>query len=132
MNYRIAVLSVFMGIVIGSFCIGFEKTDVKKPNSLDAKISDHDKIEKLMGEVAELQKQVATLKQTFETHTHSLRIPDVAKLPNLMECDQTVVGWASTGIHREPVQKVCRQRMSGSISVLVPGKEPAVTSPPLP
>ena len=133
MNYRIAVLSVFVGIAIGSLCIGQGKPTVKSQVTSDVKMSDHDRIEKLLGEVAELQKQLAALTQKYDTHTHQIRNLDVAQLPSSIECDQTIVPWSSTGINREPVFRVCRQLMSGgSISVLVPGKESTATGPPRP
>jgi hypothetical protein len=137
MNYRIAVLSVIMGIAIGSLCIGQGKPAVKSQVASDAKISDHDRIEKLLGEVAELQKKLAALTQKYDTHTHQIRNLDVAQLPSSIECDQTVVQWSSasitTGINRDPVYRVCKQiTPGGNISVLAPGKESAVTGPPRP
>jgi hypothetical protein len=133
MNYRIAVLSIFVGIAIGSLCIGQGKPTAKSPVASDVKMTDHDRIEKLMDEVAELQKKLAALTQQYNPHTHQIRNLDVAQLPSSIECDQTVVQWSSTGINREPVYKVCRQLMSGgNTSVLVPGKESAVTGPPRP
>ncbi len=59
MNYRIAVLSVFVGIAIGSLCIGQGKPTVKSQIASDIKMSDHGRIEKLLGEVAELQNKLA-------------------------------------------------------------------------
>ena len=59
MNYRIAVLSVFVGFAIGSFCIGQGKPTAKSQTASDVKMSDHDRIEKLLGEVAELQNKLA-------------------------------------------------------------------------
>jgi hypothetical protein len=132
MNYRIAVLSVFVGIAIGSLCIGQGKPTVKSQVTSDVKMSDHDKIEKLLGEVAELQKKLAALTPKYDTHTHQIRNLDVAQLPSSIECDQTVVQWSSTSINRDPVYKVCRQLSGGNISVLVPGKESTVTGPPRP
>jgi hypothetical protein len=132
MNYRIAVLSVFVGIAIGSLCIGQGKPTVKSQVTSDVQMSDHDRIEKLLGEVAELQKKLAALTQKYDTHMHQIRNLDIAQLPGSIECDQTIVQWSSTGINRQPTYKVCRQLMSGSISVLVPGKESAVTGPPRP
>jgi hypothetical protein len=130
MNYRIAVLTVFVGIAIGSLCIGQGKPTVKSQIASDVKISDHDRIEKLLGEVAELQNKLAALTQKYDTHTHQIRNQDVAQLPSSIECDQTVVQWSNPGINPEPVYKVCRQLMSGgSIS---PGKKSTVTDPPRP
>jgi hypothetical protein len=132
MNYRIAVLSVFVGIAIVSFCIGQGKPVVKSQVTSDIKMSDHDKIEKLLVEVTELQKKLTALTQECETHTHQLRGLDVAQLPGSIECDQTVVRWAATGIDRGSVDKVCRQLMPGNIRVLVPGKGSIITGPPPP
>jgi hypothetical protein len=130
MSYRIAALSVFVGIAIGSFCIGQGKPTVKSQVAADAKITDHDRIEKLLGEVAELQKKLEALTQKYDAHTHQIRNLDVAQLPSSIECNQTVVQWSATGINREPVYAVCRQLTGGSISVLVPGKESTVTGTP--
>ena len=132
MNYRIVALSVFLGIAIGSFCIGQGKPTAKSQAASDAKMPDHDKIEKLQSEVAELQQKLAELTQKYEAHTHQLRNVGVAQIPGLVECDQTVVQWAATGIRHEPVQRVCRQRMPGDMNVLVSGKELAITGPPNP
>ncbi len=137
MNYRIAVLSVFVGIAIGSLCIGQGKPTVKSQAASDVKISDHDRIEKLLGEVAELQNKLAALTRKFDTHRHQILNQGVARLPNSIVCDQTVVQWSSTsvttGVNRDPAYNVCRQSMpEGSISVLVQGKEPTVTGPPRP
>jgi hypothetical protein len=132
MKYWIALLSILAGIAIASFCIGQGKPAVKNPDASDIKMSDHDKIEKLLGEVVELRKQLTALTRKYDTHTHPLRNLNIASLPGSLECNQTVVGWASTGIHREPVAKVCRQLMTDNMNVLVPGKEPTVTGPPSP
>jgi hypothetical protein len=134
MNYRIAVLAIFVGIAIGSLCIGQGKPPVKSQVASAVKMSDHDSVEKLLGEVAELQKKLAALNQKYDTHTHQIRNPDVAQLPSSIACDQTVVQWSSasitTGVNRDPVYKVCRQVMSGSN--ISPVKEPTVTGKPLP
>jgi hypothetical protein len=130
MNYRIAALSVFVGIVIGSLCIGQGKPTVKNQVASDVKISDQDRIQKLLREVAELQEKLATLAQKYDAHTHQIRNLEVVQLPSSIECDQTVVQWSSAGIHREPVYKACRQLSESKISVLVPGKESTVTGPP--
>jgi hypothetical protein len=132
MNYRIAALSLFMGIIIGSFCIGQGKSTAKNQGSPDVQISDHGKVEKLMVEVAELQKKLTALTQRCETHTHQLRNLAVAQLPGSIECNQNVVGWSSTGTDRGLVDNVCRQVIPGSINVLTSGKESPVTSPPHP
>jgi spore coat protein CotF len=132
MNYRIAVLFVFVGIAIVSFCIGQGKQAVKSQVTSDVKMSDHDKTEKLLVEVAELQKKLAALTQKYDTHTHQLRNLEVAQLPGSIECNQTVVQWAPTDMYRGSVDKVCRQLMSNNTSVLVPGKESIVTGPPRP
>ena len=132
MNYRIAVLSVFVGIAIGSLCIGQGKPTVKSQVASDVKMSDHDKNEKLLAEVAELQKKLVTLTQKYDTHTHQLRNLEVAQLPGSIECNQTVVQWAPADFNRGSVDKVCRQLMPSNISVLVPGKESIVTGPPRP
>jgi hypothetical protein len=132
MNYRTRALSSFVGIAIVSFCIGQGIQAVKSQVALDVKMSDHDKIEKLLVEVAELQKKLAVLTQKYDTHTHLLRNLEVAQLPGSIECNQTVVQWAPTDIKSGSVDKVCRQFMSGGISVLVPGKESIVTAPPRP
>lgn len=96
----------------------------------DVKMSDHDKIEKLMDEVAELQKKLDGLTQRYNAHTHQLRNLHSAPMPSSIECDQTVFQWAPAGMISGSVDKVCRQLVSGNIGVLVLGKEPAVTSPP--
>jgi hypothetical protein len=132
MKYWLASLTIFAVIAIGSFCIGQGKTTMKNQAASDIKLSDHDKIEQLLGEVVELRKQLTALTRKYDTHMHPLRNLAVASLPGSIECNQTVVGWASTGIHREPVEKVCRQLMNSSMNVLVPGKEPTVTGPPSP
>jgi hypothetical protein len=130
MNYRVAILSVFVGIAIGSLCIGQGKPTVKSQVASDVKMSDQDRIQKLIGEVAELQEKLAALTQKYDTHTHQIRNLDVAQLPSSIECDQTVVQWSATGINREPVYKACRQLSDVNISVLVPGKDSTVTEPP--
>jgi hypothetical protein len=132
MKYKIAVFSTFVGIAIGSFCIGQGKPTVKSQVASDVKISDHESIEKLQVEVAELQEKLAALTQTYNTHTHPLRSLEVARIPGSIECDQAVVQWSSTGVNRESVNNVCRQRVSGDISVLVPGKESIAIGPPRP
>jgi hypothetical protein len=132
MNYRTAVLSVFVGIAIVLFCMGQGKQAVKSQVASDVKMSDHDKIEKLLVEVAELQNKLAALTQKYDTHTHQIRNLEVAQLPGSIECNETVVQWAPTDNNRGSVDKVCRQRMSGTTSVLVPGKESIVTGPPRP
>ena len=132
MSYRVAALSVFVGIVIVSFCIGQGKPSAKSQAAPDVKVSDNDKIGSLQVQVAELQKKLAALTQKYDTHTHQIRNLDVARLPSSIECDQTVVQWSSTGINHEPVYRACRQLSGGNISVLVPGKESTVTGPPRP
>jgi hypothetical protein len=133
MSYRITILSVFAGIAIGSLCIGQGKPTVKSQVTSDVKMSDHDRIERLLGEVAELKKKLTALTKQYETHTHQIRNLTVAQMPGSMECDQTVVRWSSPGINPEPVYKTCRQLMSGgNIGVLVPGKESTGTGTPLP
>jgi hypothetical protein len=132
MNYRIAALSLFVGIAIVSFCIGQGKQAMKSQVTSDVKISDHGKMEKLLAEVAELQKKLAALTQKYDTHTHQLRNLEVAQLPGSIECNQTVVQWAPADFNRGSVDKVCRQLMPSNISMLVPGKESIVTGPPLP
>lgn len=132
MNYRTAVVTVFMGIVIVLLCIGQGKQAVQCQVTSDVKLSDHEQIEKLLVEVAELQKKLAVLTQRYDTHTHQLRNPEVAQLPGSIECNQTVVQWAPTDVNRGSVDKVCRQLMSGNISVLISGKASIVTEPPRP
>ena len=130
MNYRIAALSVFVGIAIGSLCIGQGKPTVKSQIASDVKISDHDRIEKLLGEVAELRNKLAALTQNYDTHTHQIPNQDVGQLPSSIQCDQTVVQWSSPGINPQPVYQVCRQLMSaGNFS---PGMKSTVTGPPRP
>jgi hypothetical protein len=132
MNYRIAVLSPFVGIALVSFCMGQGRPAMRSQGTSDVKMSDHDKIEKLLAEVAELQKKLAALTQKYDTHTHPLRNLDVAQLPVSIECNQTVVQWAPADFNRFSVDKVCRQLMPNNISVLVPGKESIVAGPPRP
>jgi hypothetical protein len=130
MNYRIAALSIFVGIAIGSLCIGQGKPTVKSQIASDIKMSDRDRIEKLLGEVAELQNKLAALTQKYDIHTHQIPNQYVAQLPSSIECDQTVVQWSNLGINPEPVYKVCRQLMSGGN--ISPGKKSTVTGPPHP
>jgi hypothetical protein len=132
MNYRIAVLSLFVGIAIVSFCMGQGKQTMQSQGTSDVKMSDHSKIEKLLAEVAELQKKLAALTQKYNTHTHPLRNLGVAQLPGSIECNQTVVQWAPADFNRGSVDKVCRQLIPNNISVLVPGKESMATDPPRP
>jgi hypothetical protein len=132
MNYRIAALSLFVGLAVVSFCIGQGKQAMKSQVASDVKMSDPEKIEKLLAEVAELQKKLAALTQKYDTHTHQLRNLEVVQLPGSIECNQTVVQWAPTDFNRGSVDKVCRQLMPSNISVLVPGKELIGTSPPRP
>jgi len=132
MNHRMAELSLFVGIGIALFCMEQGKPEVKNQPASDVKISDHDKVEKLLVEVAELQKKLGELTQRYNTHTHQLRNLQSAQLPGSIECDQTVVQWSSTGINSGSIDKVCRQLVYGSISVLVPGRESTVTGPPRP
>ncbi|MBN1568346.1 MAG: hypothetical protein JXA73_10910 [Acidobacteria bacterium] len=130
MNYRIAVLSVFVGIAIGSLCIGQGKSTGNSQIASDVRMSDHDRIEKLLGEVAELQNKLAALTRKYDTHTHQIPDQEVAQLPSSIECDQTVVQWTNPGITPQPVYKVCRQLMSGGD--FRPGRMPTVTGPPRP
>lgn len=106
MKYQIALLTICVGIAIGSFCIGQEKPT---PVSSDIEMSDHERIEKLQAEVAELQEKLATLTQKFDTHTRSLRNLQAAQIPSSIKCNQTVVRWSSSGSNREPVYNVCTQ-----------------------
>jgi len=110
MKYQIALLTICVGIAIGSFCIGQEKPTAKIPVSSDAKMTDHDRIEKLQAEVAELQEKLAVLTQKYDTYTRSLPNLQAAQIPSSIECNQTVVRWSSNGINREPVYNVCRRR----------------------
>lgn len=130
MKYKIIVLSVFMGIAIGSFCIGQGKPTVETQATSDVKMSDHDKIEKLLVEVVELKKELAALTQKYSTHTHQLGNMKVAQIPGSIECNQTVAQWSSTGSDQRPIYKVCRQFGFREISVLVPGKGPMIIGPP--
>ena len=132
MKCKIIVSSVFMGIAIGSFCIGQGKPTVTTPAASDVKLSEQDRIEKLLTEIAELQKQLADLTQKYGTHTHQLRNMEVSQIPGSIECDQTVVQWSSMGNHQEPVYRVCRQVGFSKISVLVPSRGSIVTGPPRP
>jgi len=132
MKYKFIVLSVFMGIAIGSFCIGQGKPTVKSQAASDAEISDHDRIEKLLIEVAELQKKLAALEHKYDIHTHPLRNLEVAQTPGSIECDQTVVKWSSMGGNQEPVYGVCRQLGPNRIRGLVPSKGSMITGPPRP
>ena len=132
MKYWIALLSVISGIAIGSFCIGQGKATVNTQGVSDVRMSDPDKIEKLLGEVAELQKKLAVLTEKYKTHTHQVRDLQTEQLPASIECNQNVVRWSSTGDNRESVVKVCRQIMSGNISVFVRGTDSPVTGPPRP
>ena len=132
MKYKIAVLSTFVGIAIGSFCIGQGKPTVKSQVASDVKMSDHEKIEKLQVEVAELQEKLGALTQKYHTHTHPLSSLEVMRIPGSIECDQTVVQWSSSGINRDSVYNVCRQLVSGNIGVLVAGNESIAIGPPRP
>ena len=132
MIYRIAVLFIFVGIVIVSLCMGQGGSAVKSQVSSDTTMSDHDKIEKLLIEVAELQKKLAALTQKYGKHTHLLRNLEVAQIPASIECDQTVVKWSSMGRNQEPVYGVCRQIGFNKIRGQVPGKGSMITGPPRP
>ena len=132
MNHRLAVLAVFAGICIASFCIGQGKPAVKSQVASDVKISDHDRVEKLLVEVAELQKKLDDVTQRYNTHTHQLRNLRFAQLPGSIECNQTVVQWTPADINRGSVDKVCRQIMSGNIGVVVQGSESIATGLPHP
>jgi len=73
MKHLIIVLAVFVGITTVSFSLG----QVKRPQAElapDALMSDHDKIEKLRLEVAELQDKLAALNQKYDAHTHRLQL----------------------------------------------------------
>jgi hypothetical protein len=132
MTYRIAVLFVFVGIVIVSLCMGQGGSGVKSQVASDTTMSDHDKIEKLLVEVAELKKELAALTQKYSTHTHQLRNMEVARITGPIECNEKVVQWESSSTTRSLVDKVCKQYVRGKISVLVPGKGPMITAPPRP
>ncbi len=69
MNYRIAVPSALVGLAIASFGLGQRKPTVNNQAASDAKMSDHGKIEKLLGEVSDLQKKLAALTQNYDAHT---------------------------------------------------------------
>ncbi len=132
MNSRIAVLSVFVGMAMVSFSTGQGKPVARSTGAPDDLVSDHDRIEKLQVEVAELQKKLAALAQRCGTHTHRLRA-EVAQLPGRIECNQTVVQWAPAGLNRGSVDRVCRQLGDGDISVLATSsRESIVTGPPGP
>jgi spore coat protein CotF len=110
-----------------------EKPTVKSQVAANVKMSDHDRIEKLLGEVEDLQNKLAALTRKYEMHTHQLSNAVVAQLPSSIECNQTVVQWSADGINRDPVYSVCRQLSSeGKINVLVQGKESTVTGTPRP
>jgi len=132
MKFRITILSALAGIAIVSFCIGQGKQGVKSQVVPDVKMSDHDKIEKLMGEVADLKSKLATLTEKYDAHTHQLRNLEVAALPGSIECNQTIVQGATAGISHGSVDKICRQIMSVNLGVLTQGKAPIVTTPPRP
>jgi len=110
MKYQIALLTICLGFAIGSFCIGQEKPTAKTQASSDVKMSDHDRIEKLQAEVAELQEKLAALTQKYDAHTHTQKNVGVAQLPSSIECNQTVVRWSSNGVNGEPIYNVCRRR----------------------
>jgi hypothetical protein len=130
--YRMGLFAVFVGIAMMLFSKGQGQPQVKSQVSTDARMSDHDKIEKLRLEVAELQKKVAALTQKYETHTHQLRL-EVVQAPDRIECNQTVVRWAPAGLNQGSVDKVCRQVGEDHIRVLVaPNEESMITAPPGP
>ena len=110
MKCQIALLAICVGFAIGSFCIGQEKPTAKTQASSDAEMTDHNRIEKLQAEVAELQEKLAVLTQKYDTYTRSLRNLQAAQIPSSIECNQTAVRWSSDGINREPVYNVCRRR----------------------
>jgi hypothetical protein len=132
MSYRIALFAVFVGIAMMLFSMGQGQPQVKSQVSTDARMSDHDKIEKLRLEVAELQEKLAVLTQKHDTHTHQLRL-EVAQLPGAIECKQTVVRWAPAGLNYGSVDGVCKQVGDDYIRVMVASnKESMITSPPGP
>jgi len=130
MSYRISVISVFVAIAIVSYAIGQGMPVAKSRVASDVKMSDRDKIEKLQLEVVALQKKLAALTQSYETHTHEFHL-EVAQIPSAIECKQTVPQWAPAGDSRSSVDRVCRQLAYGDINVAVaPGRESIITGPP--
>jgi len=132
MKYKIIVLSVFLGIAIGSFCKGQGKPTVKDEAASDVKMSDHERIEKLLIEISELRKKLAALEHKYDIHTHPIRNIEVAQIPSSIECDQTVVKWSSMGSNQEPVYGVCRQLGFNTIRSPAPSKGSMITGPPRP
>ena len=132
MSYRNAVFFFMSGIAVAALCVGQGKPQSRREVTSGVGISDHDRIERLQAEVADLQKKLETLTRRCETHIHQISDLPAAELPGSIECNQTVEKWAPAGLSRESVDRVCRQAGSGNISVLVTGTRLMVTGPPRP
>jgi hypothetical protein len=114
------LLAVLVGIATVSYSVGQVKKGATQVT--DAMLSDHDKIEKLRIEVAELQDKLGALTQKYDVHSHRLRV-GVKRLPRLVNCDY------SNGV----ASKICRQIGGDNISVMFAGSNEAlVTAPPGP
>jgi hypothetical protein len=132
MRYRIALFTVLVGITVMYLGMGQEQPQMKSHVSTDARMSDHDKIEKLQLEVSELQEKLAALIKKYDTHAHQLRV-ETAQLPDRIACNQTVVRWAPTDLNYGSTDRMCRQDGDNYIRVMVaPNKESMITAPPNP
>jgi hypothetical protein len=120
MKSWIGSLAVLVGIATVSFSLG--QVNKGATRVTDAMMSDHDKIEQLRLEVAELQDKLVALTQKHDTHTHRLRV-GVTRLPRLVNCN----------FSNAQVANICRQIGDDQISVMFAGsKEALITAPPGP
>jgi len=132
MKYLIGLLMVFVGITMVSFTLAQVKHGAGVAS--DALMSDHDKIEKLRLQVAELQDKLEALTQKYNAHTHRLHL-GIANFPNQIACDAEATAAGPLGATFGHIKKVCRQVGDGNVSVMFAGSmqsQPLVTAPPGP
>ena len=130
MKYVIGLLAVFVGITTVSLSLG---DVIRRPQVVasDDLMSDHDKIEKLRLEVAELQDKLTALTQKYKTHTHRLRL-GITRFPRLIDCDGIARAAGPDGSIGH-IDQVCRQTGNDYVSVTIAGSmETMVTAPPSP
>jgi len=126
MKYLMIVFVVVVCITTVSFTLAQVKHGAGVAS--DALMSDHDKIEKLRLQVAELQDKLAALTQKYDAHTHRLHL-GITRFPRLIDCNMSLKGATVS------VQKICVQTGDDYVSVVIAGSaqsQPLVTSPPGP
>jgi hypothetical protein len=148
MRHQIRLWGAVAGLIAASFLAGLVKGQEKSSAPVDTKsrvpvttqsdavnpakgqvspdalMSDHDKIEKLRQQVAELQDKLANLTQEYGAHTHRLRV-GVTRIPLSIDCDIDNFGGN--------IKKLCHQLGDENISVMyAPDQNALVTTAPHP